>query len=245
MGNRHISRDLKLCTLRLYDLDILSLNDILACVGFSRSTFFRIHRLWLETGDVVKTRHPRQTRPRKLQFDDLFYLLRLVRHRPDWFLDELLFLLQTNRFISVHFTTIFRELDRAGVNRKKLTKIAKERNETVRSDYIREISQYRPEQLGFLDEVSKDERTTQRNYGRSRRGRRAEELAAFIRGRRLTAEGLLTIDGMVASYVVEGSMTRELYLEFLEHEVVSFQCYGEKKLVLMDRCHSVLPFREN
>jgi len=34
-------------------------------------------------------------------------------------------------------------------------------------------------------------------------------------------EGLLTTDGMVAGLVVEGSVTREKYLEFLELMVVS------------------------
>jgi hypothetical protein len=34
--------------------------------------------------------------------------------------------------------------------------------------------------------------------------------------------GLLTCQGMLACKVVEGSMHREQYLEFLEHKVVSF-----------------------
>ena len=42
----------------------------------------------------------------------------------------------------------------------------------------------------------------------------------FVRGHRLSATGLLTIDGIVVSKVVEGSMTRDLYLDFLEYEVV-------------------------
>jgi DNA-binding LacI/PurR family transcriptional regulator len=38
--------------------------------------------------------------------------------------------LDTNRFISVHYTTVHRELERAGtVSRKKLEKIAAEINE--------------------------------------------------------------------------------------------------------------------
>jgi hypothetical protein len=43
--------------------------------------------------------------------------------RPDWFLDKLLELLDTNRFISIHYTTIHRELVGAGVSIKKLQKI--------------------------------------------------------------------------------------------------------------------------
>ena len=80
--------------------------------------------------------NPAQRRPRILLYDDLDYILRLVNHRPDWFLDELLYLLETNRFISVHFTTIFRALERSSVSRKKLKRIAKERNELLRADFI-------------------------------------------------------------------------------------------------------------
>ncbi|TFK38711.1 hypothetical protein BDQ12DRAFT_582265, partial [Crucibulum laeve] len=79
--------------------------------------------------------------------------------RPDWFLDELQFLLQPNRFISAHFTTIQHEVERCHVSRKKLKKIAAERNENLRADFIRRMAQYKPHQLGILDEMSKDECT--------------------------------------------------------------------------------------
>lgn len=221
MGNRRISRDLKLAAVKMYETKLLSLYDILDCVGFSRATFFRILKLWHETGDVIKTGHCFRGRRRRLNLDDLHYLLRLIRARPDWFLDELLGLLDENRFISVHFTTIFRKLRRAGVSLKKLKRIAKERDEDVRADFVREMAEYSTDQLGFLDEVSKDERTKQRRKGRSRKGRRAQMKGVFVRGKRLSAEGVLTVDGMIASTVVYGSMTRELFLEFLKHEVVS------------------------
>ena len=68
------------------------------------------------------------------------------------------------------------------------------------------MAQYLPEQIGFLDEVSKDERTSCRRRGRSRKGTRAVKKGVFVRGRRFSAEGLLTIDGMIFNTVVEGSM---------------------------------------
>jgi hypothetical protein len=117
-----------------------------------------------------------------MHLDDIDYLRRLISHRPDWFLDELQHHITTNRFISAHFTTIHRELKRAQVSMKKLRKIASERNENLRADYIRHMAQYRPEQLGFLDEVSKDERTLARRYGRSAKGRRAVKKGVFVRG---------------------------------------------------------------
>jgi hypothetical protein len=143
-----------------------------------------------------------------------------VNHHPDWFLDELLHLLRTNRFISVHFTAIFRALERASVSRKKLKRIAKERNEVIQGDYIGRMAQYDPEKLGFLDETLKDERTPIRRYGQSKKGTRVRKKGVFVRGRRLSTEALLTVNGIVASIVVEGSMTCELFLNFLEFTVV-------------------------
>jgi hypothetical protein len=44
---------------------------------------------------------------------------------------------------------------------------------------------------------------------------------AFKRGRRTSTEALLTLDGIVACKVVEGSMTKELFMQWLEFNVVS------------------------
>ena len=69
----------------------------------------------------------------------------------------------------------------------------------------------------------------------------------FVRGRHFSAEGLLSIDGMVASTVVEGSMTRTLFVEYLEFIVV---CHSLLLLALLQyimhrtRCRSVRRFLE-
>jgi transposase len=222
MPYHKISRDVKLAAVKLYEGGFLSLHDILDCVGFSKRTFECIHALWVATGDVVKHQFgpPIQGRPRTLNFDDVDYLVRLIQQCPDWFLDELLNLLKTNQFISVNYVTVFRTLVRAGVSLKKLKKIASERDEDRRNAFINHIAMYEPEELGFLDETSKNEKTAARSRGRARKGCRAIMKQHFVRGQRLSATGLLTIDGIVVSKVVEGSMTRDLYLNFLEHEVV-------------------------
>jgi transposase len=218
---RRISPDVKRAAIRIYENNLMDLDDILDCLDMSESTFFRALQLYRETGDVEKPKSTTRGRPRKLHFDDLTYMTALINHRPDWFLDELLGLLDTNRFISVHFTTIYRELERSGVSLKKLRRIAKERDEDLRADFVRMMGQYQPEQIGFLDEFSKDERTLHRRRGRAKKGKRAVMRGVFVRGRRVSAEGLLSLNGVVASTVVEGSMTREKYLYFLEHSVVS------------------------
>jgi transposase len=239
MGYRVISRDVKIAAVRLYEHELLDLEDILDCCGFSRRTWFRVLRLWRETGDVVTEKSSLRGRLRNLDQEDLRYLLMLIRDNPDYFLDELLHLLETNRFISVHYATIFYELVRLNVSRKKLKKIALERNEELRADFIARMAKYDPEELGFLDEMSKDERSIGRRYGRSQKNRRAEKKQVFVRGRRTSTEALLTLDGIVARTVVEGSMTKELFLEYLEFNVVS---YSESVfLLLINHLHPQLP----
>ena len=126
----------------------------------SESTFYHVLSLWNTTGDVVRHTFSICGRPQVLYFDDVDYLKQLIKARPDWFLDELLSLLETNKFISVHYTTIHRELVRANVSAKKLKTITAERNENLWADFRQRMAQYEPKQLGFLNEVSKDERTS-------------------------------------------------------------------------------------
>jgi transposase len=156
MVGRNISADCKLAAIRLHERGLPPLETILDCCRFSRRTWFRVIKLWRETGHVIHLAEIRRGRPRILDTKDIQYLLQLVKNNPDYFLDEMLNLLQTNRFISVHFTTIFRELKCAGMSRKKLKRIAIERNEERRADFVARMAQYQPEGLRFMDEVSKD-----------------------------------------------------------------------------------------
>ncbi|KAJ7020874.1 hypothetical protein C8F04DRAFT_973533, partial [Mycena alexandri] len=73
MGFRHISRDVKIAALNLYENGRLTLPEILECVGFSERTFYRILSLWRTTGDVVGHKKSRG-RPRILHHDDIRYL---------------------------------------------------------------------------------------------------------------------------------------------------------------------------
>jgi hypothetical protein len=129
-----------------------------------------------------------------------------------------------NCFISVHFTTIFCELECAGMSQKKLKCIAIERNEERQANFVVRMAQYQPEELGFMDEVSKDARMTRRSSGWSKKGKRAEKKQVFVRGRRTSTKALLTLVGIVAGTVVEGSMTKAGFIEYLELIVVSFSC---------------------
>jgi len=135
MGYRKISHDVKIATVRLYECGLLELNDILDCCGFSHRTWYRVLKLWRETGDVIPEAQSLWGHVQTLDWEDISYLLELIRDNPDYFLDELLSLLETNCFISVHYT-IFCELKQLNVSQKKLKRIALERDKERRADYI-------------------------------------------------------------------------------------------------------------
>ena len=220
MPYRTISRDLKLAAINLYEKDLIPLDNILDCVGFSERNFYQILNLWRATGEVIKHSYGLWGRSRHLVFDDVQYFLWLVHHRPDWFLDELADLLTENRFIAVHFTTIHCELARYGYSTKKLRRIAAERSEEKWPDFVYRMGVYNAKQLGFIDETSKDEKTPGRRRGQAKKGQRAQCRQVFVCGHRLSGTGLLTVDGMVMSMVVQGSMTTASFCEFLEENVV-------------------------
>jgi hypothetical protein len=217
---RTISRDVKIAAIKLFERHLLSLDDILDCCGFSERTWYRVIKLWRATGDVLSDSRSLRGRLRILDHDDIHYLTHLIYQNPDYFLDELLQLLKVNRFISANFNTIHRELLHARVSRKRLQRIAIERNGAKRAEFIARMAQYSPEELGFIDEVSKDERTVGRRYGRSKKGCRAKKQQPFVRGRRTSTVGVLSLDGFVSGTSVEGSLTKATFLQWLEFSVL-------------------------
>ena len=81
-------------------------------------------------------------------------------------------------------------------------------------------TQYQREQLIFLDESAKDDRTISRGYGYSEVNTRAVKKVVFIRGKRYTLLPALSLDGIIAVNIIEGSCTKERFKEFVISQVV-------------------------
>ncbi|KAG1748999.1 uncharacterized protein EDB91DRAFT_1023753, partial [Suillus paluster] len=58
-------------------------------------------------------------------------------------------------------------------------------------------------------------------YGRAKRSQYASMKGAFVRGQRFTVAAALTMDGIIAGHVLEGSLCHNGYLHFLDYSVVS------------------------
>jgi len=108
------------------------------------------------------------------------------------------------------------------LNIKRVQKLAAERSPTIRADFVRRISRYPAEYLMCLDEVSKDDRTYARLWGRSRTGTRVEHHAPFVCKHQFSMVAALALDeGIVAAKVVKGSFIRRTFIEFLRDDVES------------------------
>jgi hypothetical protein len=220
MPNRRISPDVKIAAVRLYELNILSFEETLYCVKFLRRTFFRVWKIYQSTSNVFKPRTSTCGWRGLLAPDDIDYLLRLIRYQPDRFLDEFLYLLQTNCFISVHYKTILRDLQCCRIERKNPS--ALQRSVTSRSMLTSSGGSWHmmPSNWVCIDKTSKDKRTCIRHFGRTRSGQRAAAGEVFVRGRRLIGTGFMTTNGMTSLIVTEGSMTQDKFVAWMKDHVV-------------------------
>jgi hypothetical protein len=110
------------------------------------------------------------------------------------FLNEYTHCLEEGRFLGTSLATIHCTLIRAGLNIKQVQKLAAERSPTVRANFVRRISHYPTEYLMCIDEVSKDDHTYARLWGRSHTGTCVEHHAPFIRKCRFSMVTVLALD---------------------------------------------------
>ena len=79
-----------------------------------------------------------------------------------------------------------RTFEHAGLHVKHVQKLASERDPILRANFIHRIGRYPTNYLILLDEVSKDEQTYSRLWGRAATGLCAEQHNSFVHGRRLS-----------------------------------------------------------
>ena len=201
---------------------------------------------------------------------DLSILRNLVGEKVDWFLDELVYEMECMTGKRVSISTLWRSLYYLGITRKKvnilhienffffytnylnilhvkLQKAALERNEITRAHYLATIGEYYTRnQLVFIDESYKDERSLSRLYGYSLKNIHAQKKVVFIRGKRYTILPALILDGFVAIDVFEGSCDKKRFVDFILDQVVNnnytrffftlFFCTVIDKFIIIFRC---------
>lgn len=89
-----------------------------------------------------------------------------------------------------------------GFTRKKIQRIALQRSEILRCEYMAEITAFDTSMLLFVDETGCDKRNALRKFGYALRGHRALTHTFLSRGRRTSAVGAICSSGMLDCYTV-------------------------------------------
>lgn len=226
MGNRRISEDLKLRAMWLYSQGYIP-SSCCKLLGFSPSTFWRLKRNLRDFGTTFKPPQHARGRPRSLNKpearSDLYALL---EENPVMYLDEIQQWLIVAHDIGLAKSTLQRNLYELGISYKKLRKQAAERDEEARAEFRLYAQQnWVANQLVFVDETSKDDRTIYRHYGRSVLGQRACVKHPFARGVRYSLVAAISVDGYMSMRVVEGSVDSAEFFNFIIQEVVRIKFY--------------------
>ena len=89
-------------------------------------------------------------------------------------------------------------------------------------DYTNWLADLAPnlEILVFGDEASKDERTSNRCRGWPHKRMHCIQGKCFVHGRRFSILPILTLDRITANDIIEGSVTSESFVDFLQELVV-------------------------
>ncbi len=160
-------------------------------------------------------------RPSLLGEEDGIYLEATLSANPSLYLDELQHRLNLVRGVEVSLSTLSRFLRKLALTHKGVSKVALERDEELRMLWRLDMVEYEdPELFVFLDESAVDNHTVERNRGWSREGTPCVSRGTFLRGLRYSILPALTLDGIIALDIFEGSVNREIFISFIRENVV-------------------------
>ncbi|KAF8575105.1 hypothetical protein K439DRAFT_1370747, partial [Ramaria rubella] len=114
----------------------------------------------------------------------LQYMLKILEHKPDMYLDEITLELMDKLGLSISLSTVHHSLKLLGITTKKLSKVALEHCKTRRMAFLFEISDEPIDRLVFMDESAVNTLTSYQSMGRAPKGQRAWMNSYFQQGDR-------------------------------------------------------------
>ncbi|GES91797.1 homeodomain-like protein [Rhizophagus clarus] len=188
-----------------------SSEQIASLLFISKSIIVKTLANYTKWNHIRKSSIKQQGRRKLLNYGEMKVIQEIIQEKPDSYLDELVKEIENRINKTISTSTLSRYLDHCG-------------------------SQYRPDQLIFIDESSKDERTLNRSYGYSNRGCKLQHNVIFLRGKRYTILPALSLDGYIAVDIIEGSCNKERFKDFILSKVIP-QMYpfpGPNSVLIMD-----------
>ena len=140
---------------------------------------------------------------------------------PELFLDEIHDWILISLDVGLSKPAIHAIIQDLGFSYKYLRRVAQERDNDLRAQWMEEVKErFIADQMVFVDESSKDDRTIFRHWGRAPQGERAVHEANFVRGERFSIVAALTLDGYIATSIIEGSLDSVTFIDFIVEKVV-------------------------
>jgi transposase len=199
-----------------------SIEEIGKVLGVKKSLIYRTLYFHRAHGQTYNPYSAQQSRRRHLTSTDISFIRGLLHQKHATYLDEIQEQLLARRGTKISISTLSRTLHRLHLTHKNVSGHALERNNELRAVFMNQIADQVPDpnMLMFGDEASKDERTSARRQGWSLRGTRCVQRKCFVRGRQFSILPILTLDGIIAYDIIEGSVTSERFVQFLRELVV-------------------------
>jgi DDE superfamily endonuclease len=136
--------------------------------------------------------------------------------------------------VEVSIPTIHCVLKKSQWSQKATSHRAAERSMPLRKAWEGIQKKYEADQLIFLDESAANERTSDRKFGWSPIGLICEQSRPIKRSKRWSILPALTIEGYLDYIIFQGSITTEIFNDFIEDQVLP-HCnpYPSPQLVLI------------
>ena len=212
--------------------------EVAKILYISERTVYRYAERFRLTGGVrlfAKKDGPAHT----LSEHEELYLLDLVLSSPGMYLQEAQLQLFSYTGTWVHESTICRTLRRLGLSRQKIEHLALQRSETKRITFMAEVMMvFQSNMCLWIDETGCDKRNAVRKRGYAIRGRAPRDFSLKLRGKRYSAISILSKDGIEDTYITQGSVNGEVFLDFIQTQLVPllspFNGHNTKSVVILD-----------
>lgn len=241
MVNRRIGPDLKETALRLWELG-LDTDLITESLCISRASIYRWRKIFEEFQTVNRPPSAPIGRPRAIIRAVMTAITEVYHNEADAYLDELVWWLAIHHDIPISRGALQKNLVSAGLTRKLLHKIARERDEEVRAEFraiIEDHSLGLGKEFIFIDEMSKNDHDTARRYGRARSGERADFVDNFVRGDRYSMVAAITVEGYMSTRVIPGSFDAIEFRDYVVEQIVNL--YSELSTILLINFYKSFP----
>lgn len=135
-------------------------------------------------------------------------------------------------------STLCRAVKRLGFTHKKIRRVATQRSEVKRAQFMAKLNGVDPDMLVLVDETGSDRRNAIRKYGYGLRGMTPTVHSLLARGKRISAVGVISTRGVEDSCLIEGNVNADVFISFVENALLlilqPFNGSNPCSIVIMD-----------